>query len=77
MGFRKEFNSKRLLKRYEARLVACGFTQKEGIDYFNVYSSVLKYTTVRLFVAFDTRKGWHAITLGVKNAFLNATITDE
>lgn len=36
---------------YKVRLVAKGYTQQEGFDYFNTFLSIGKLTTVRLLLA--------------------------
>lgn len=39
------------VERYKDRLVAKGYTQIEGLDYFDTYSPVAKMTTIRLVIA--------------------------
>nr|GEZ61327.1 retrovirus-related Pol polyprotein from transposon TNT 1-94 [Tanacetum cinerariifolium] len=42
--------------RYKARLVARGFTQRAGIDYNEVFSSVVRHTSIRVILALTACK---------------------
>lgn len=65
------------VERYRARLVAMCFFKQEGIDFFEVFGPVVKYTTVRLFFSVTTRKRWKRISIDVKCAFINAFLEEE
>lgn len=64
------------ITQYKARLVARGFHQREGIDYGDTFSPVVKPATVRLVLSLAVSNNWNIRQLDINNAFLQGTLTD-
>jgi transposase InsO family protein len=65
------------IEKYKARLVARGFTQVYGIDYFDTYSPVAKLASIRTILAFTARYDWDIETFDFIGAYLNGELGDD
>nr|GEW42636.1 hypothetical protein [Tanacetum cinerariifolium] len=63
--------------RNKARLVSQGYTQKEGIDYEEVFAPVARIKAIRLFLAYASFMSFIVYKMNVKSAFLYDTINEE
>nr|GEZ23327.1 retrovirus-related Pol polyprotein from transposon TNT 1-94 [Tanacetum cinerariifolium] len=70
-------DEKGIVVRNTARLVAQGHTQKEGIDYEEVFAPVARIKAIRLFLAYASFMGFMVYQMNVKSAFLYGTIEEE
>ncbi|GJT66027.1 putative ribonuclease H-like domain-containing protein [Tanacetum coccineum] len=66
-----------IVVRNKARLVAQGYTQKEGIDYDEVFAPIARIKAIRLFLAYASFMGFIVYKMDVKSAFLYGTIEEE
>uniref|UniRef100_A0A7N2QZR7 Integrase catalytic domain-containing protein n=1 Tax=Quercus lobata TaxID=97700 RepID=A0A7N2QZR7_QUELO len=64
-------------KRYNVRLVVKGFQQKEGIDYTEIFSPVVKMSTIRLVLGMVAAENLHLEQLDMKTAFLHGSSIEE
>ncbi|WJZ88956.1 hypothetical protein VitviT2T_008211 [Vitis vinifera] len=62
------------IDRYKAQLVAQGFHQTYGIDFFETFSPVVKPCTIRLVLSIVVSSNWPIKQLDVHNAFLNGDL---
>ena len=63
--------------KFKARLVAKGFTQRFGIDYDETYSPVVRYTSVRMLIAYAAQFRMRIHQMDVVTAFLQGDVDTE
>jgi hypothetical protein len=65
------------LDRFKARLVARGFSQMYGVDYFETFAPTVRMDTLRIFVAIAAMKDLELTHMDVKNAFTESPLKEE
>ena len=65
------------IDKYRVRLVAKGYKQQEGLDYFDTYSLVTRITSIRMLIAISSLHGFEIHQMDVKTTFLNGESDEE
>ena len=63
--------------KHRARIVALGYQQKPGIDYFENFSPTASQVTVRFIMAMTAMKGWDSADLDATCAFICAPLPEK
>nr|GFB47476.1 retrovirus-related Pol polyprotein from transposon TNT 1-94 [Tanacetum cinerariifolium] len=66
-----------LVIQNKARLVAVGYSQKEGIDYDETFAPVSRIKAIRLLLAYAAHKDFTVYQMDVKTTFLNGILKEE
>ena len=63
--------------RLKALLVAKGYAQTYGVDYFDIFFPVAKLTSIRLIISLAATRGWDLHQLDIKNVFLHGDLVEK
>ena len=75
--FKVKRNADGSVEKFKARLVAQGYSQAKGIDYQEVFSPVVRSTSIRSLLALANTLDWEIHQMDVKTAFLQGDLTEE
>lgn len=65
------------IERFKARLCAKGYSQKQGIDYMETFSPVIRYDSIRILLALATINDMEILQFDIKTAFLYGDLTED
>jgi hypothetical protein len=63
--------------RNKSRLVAQGYSQKEGIEYEETFAPIARLEAIRILLAFSVAKGFKLHQMDVKSVFFNGVLEEE
>nr|GEZ32888.1 retrovirus-related Pol polyprotein from transposon TNT 1-94 [Tanacetum cinerariifolium] len=75
--FKNKKDKSSLVIRNNARLVAVGYSQQEGIDYDETFEPVARIEAIRLFLAYAAHKDFTVFQMDVKTVFLTRILKEE
>lgn len=75
--YRLKRDSEGRIVRYKARLVAQGFSQIPGLDYFETFAPVVRMDSLRTLAAIAAERGMALRQYDVVGAYLNADLDEE
>ncbi|KAG7196524.1 hypothetical protein KM043_018550 [Ampulex compressa] len=74
---RNKYKAGGSLDRRKERIVARGFSQRPGIDFYEIIAPVARFRSFRLLTALDTRFDLKITQLDVETAYLNGKVDAE
>lgn len=74
---RNKYGADGHLRRRKARIVAKGFTQRPGVDFFETFAPVARLSSLRLLVALAAKFNLRISQLDIETAYLNGKMDTE
>ena len=75
--FRAKKDAAGSVVHHKARLVAQGFSQVPGVDYFDTYAPVAQLTSIRTVLAFAAAEDLETGQIDMKGAYLNGELAEN
>ncbi|THG96722.1 hypothetical protein EW145_g7731, partial [Phellinidium pouzarii] len=77
--FRTKRNADGSIEKYKARLVARGFTQVDGVDYYSddTFAPVTRLSSVRSILSYAAANNWEIHQIDIKSAYLYGELEDD
>ena len=75
--FKAKQNADGTLNKLKARLVARGYEQTAGVDFFETFSPVIKPATLKVIFTLAITFQWDIKQMDINNAFLNGVLHEE
>ena len=74
---RKPLVSKKEGKKFKARLVAKGYAQQKRVDYDEIFSPVIRRTSIKAVLALVASHDMHLEQMDVKTTFLHGDLNEK
>ena len=74
--YKTKFTSDIVVECHKARLVAMGFSYKEGIDYSETFTPIAKMNSVQLILSLVAHFVWELHQMDVKSAFIHGDLSE-
>ena len=75
--FRVKKDAARIIVRYKARLVAQGFSQIPGVNYFDTFAPVAQLASIQTILAFAASEDLETSQIDIKGAYLNGELASD
>lgn len=75
--FKRKTNQQGEIVQYKARLVIKGYAQKKGVDFQEVYSPVVRWTSIRYLFALAAQQDLYIYQMDAVSAFLQGSIDTD
>lgn len=75
--FNIKHNKNGAILKHKARLVAKRFTQIPGLDFFDTYTSVVCYESLRMTTTIAASKDWKLWAIDFVSAYLNSKMKED